>query len=112
MTEFEKIYAEYFPDVYKYVLSLYHHEAMAEDITQETFLKAIKNIHRFKGDCKLRVWLCHIAKNTYFTSYKKSKRTEQLPEEIAMESFESKLIHKEKAFEIHRAKLKVKEDLK
>ena len=103
MTEFEKIYAEYFPDVYKYVLSLCHHEAMAEDITQETFLKAIKNIHRFKGDCKLRVWLCHIAKNTYFTSYKKSKRTEQLPEEIAMESFESKLIHKEKAFEIHRA---------
>ena len=100
MTEFEKIYAEYFPDVYKYVLSLCHHEAMAEDITQETFLKAIKNIHRFKGDCKLRVWLCHIAKNTYFTSYKKSKRTEQLPEEIAMESFESKLIHKEKAFEI------------
>lgn len=76
MTEFEKIYAEYFPDVYKYVLSLCHHEAMAEDITQETFLKAIKNIHRFKGDCKLRVWLCHIAKNTYFTSYKKSKRTE------------------------------------
>ena len=54
VTEFEKIYAEYFPDVYKYVLSLCHHEAMAEDITQETFLKAIKNIHRFKGDCKLR----------------------------------------------------------
>ncbi len=103
MTDFEKVYVEYFPDVYKYVLSLCHDQTMAEDITQETFLKAIKNIHHFKGECKLRVWLCHIAKNTYFTAYKKKKDFLQLSDEISMESFESKLLNKEKAFEIHKA---------
>ena len=103
MTDFEKVYVEYFSDVYKYVLSLCHDQTMAEDITQETFLKAIKNIHHFKGECKLRVWLCHIAKNTYFTAYKKKKDFLQLSDEISMESFESKLLNKEKAFEIHKA---------
>ena len=35
--DFEKIYTEYFSDVYKYVLSLCRNEATAEEITQETF---------------------------------------------------------------------------
>ena len=103
MTRFEEIYAQHFKDVYKYVLSLCHNPVVAEDITQETFLKAIKNIHSFKGDCQLRVWLCHIAKNTYFSFYKKNHRLDELNDDIEIEGFESKLINKESRFEIHKA---------
>jgi RNA polymerase sigma-70 factor (ECF subfamily) len=46
---------------------------MAEEITQETFFKALRYIDRFNGSCKLYVWLCQIAKNTYFSLYKKQK---------------------------------------
>ncbi|NOU81898.1 hypothetical protein GC101_23840 [Paenibacillus sp. LMG 31459] len=49
---------------------------MAEEITQETFVKAVKNINQFKGNCKISVWLCQIAKNTYFTYMEKKKRPE------------------------------------
>jgi RNA polymerase sigma-70 factor (ECF subfamily) len=49
-------------------------EDFAEEITQETFFKAMKHIDKFNGSCKLYVWLCQIAKNTYFTLYKKKKR--------------------------------------
>lgn len=74
MTEFGDIYAEHFSDVYRFVLNLCRNEAMAEEITQETFFKALRNIDQFNGSCKLYVWLCQIAKNTYFSLYKKQKR--------------------------------------
>ena len=74
MTDFGQVYAEYFADVYKYVLSLCHNETIAEEVTQETFFKAMQNINKFNGTCKLYVWLCGIARNTYFSLYKKQKR--------------------------------------
>jgi RNA polymerase sigma-70 factor (ECF subfamily) len=49
-------------------------EVVAEEITQETFFKAMQYIDEFNGSCKLYVWLCQIAKNTYFTLYKNKKR--------------------------------------
>ena len=75
--DFEKIYTEYFSDVYKYVLSLCRNEATAEEITQETFFKAMRHIDKFNGTCKLYVWLCQIAKNTYFKAIAKQKHMYQ-----------------------------------
>ncbi len=75
MTGFEKIYSEHFTDVYKYVLSLSRDESVAEEVTQETFFKAMRNIGQFNGSCKIYVWLCQIAKNTFFTHCKKQGRT-------------------------------------
>jgi len=72
--DFEQIYQEHFADVYKYALSISRNSAIAEEITQETFFKAMQNIDKFKGDCKLYVWLCQIAKNTYFSLFQKQKR--------------------------------------
>ena len=64
MAEFAEIYSKYFKDVYRYTLGLSKNKSIAEDITQETFFKALKNIDGFKGNCKISVWLCQIAKNT------------------------------------------------
>ena len=72
--DFEQIYKEHFTDVYKYVLSISRDEAVAEEVTQETFFKAMQKINTFNGECKLFVWLCQIAKNSYFTLHKKRKR--------------------------------------
>ncbi len=72
--EIEKIYVEYFSDVYRYVLSLCREEDMAKEITQETFFKALRHIDKFNGSCKFYVWLCQIAKNTYFKAKAKQKR--------------------------------------
>lgn len=72
--DFAQIYKEHFSDVYKYVLSLSRNEAIAEEVTQETFFKAMQHINEFNGKCKLYVWLCQIAKNTYFSISQKQKR--------------------------------------
>ncbi|MBQ3257001.1 MAG: sigma-70 family RNA polymerase sigma factor [Oscillospiraceae bacterium] len=74
MTPFEEIYKEHFGGVYRYVYSLCRNESAAEEITQETFYKAMENLDRFRGETRLFVWLCQIAKNTYFTYAKKQKR--------------------------------------
>ncbi|WP_028612100.1 RNA polymerase sigma factor [Paenibacillus harenae] len=74
MADLEKIYDQYFQDVYLFVLSLSRSEQIAEELTQETFFKALKNIDQFKGTCKINVWLCQIAKNTFYTYVDKQKR--------------------------------------
>lgn len=71
---FEQIYHLYFRDVYAFMLSLSRDETIAEEITQETFFKALQSIEQYKGKCKMNVWLCQIAKNTYFTYLDKQKR--------------------------------------
>jgi len=71
---FEDIYKEHFRGVYKYVYSLCRNESIAEEVTQETFYKAMENLDQFRGETRLFVWLCQIAKNTYFNFCKKQKR--------------------------------------
>lgn len=104
MTEFQEVYDLYFKDVYKYALTLCRDAHMAEEITQETFFKALKSIDSFRGQCKLYVWLCQIAKNTYFSMAAKEKNhaQEDCLLESAEESLESALLLKESAFEIHK----------
>lgn len=105
VTEFEGIYSEYFEDVYRYVLCLSKNESIAEDITQETFFKALKNIDSFKGNCKMSVWLCQIAKNLYFSYLKKEHNNFERVEDIVDVfdiGFEQILVDDESAFEIHK----------
>lgn len=55
--EFEQIYNTYFRSVYLYVMQLSGNEDLAEEISSETFYKAINSIDRFRGECDMRVWL-------------------------------------------------------
>lgn len=103
MNEFEKIYSQHFADVYKYTLSLCRNETLAEEITQETFFKALKNIDKFEGNCKMRVWLCQIAKNAYFSLYQRNKHiVDESYEENGIECIEQKLINSEVAWQLHK----------
>lgn len=102
MTDFQDVYSEYFQDVYKYVYSLCRDEHLAEEVTQETFFKALKSMDSFRGQCKLYVWLCQIAKNTYFTLSAKVKDAPYEDISPAGESPEDALLRADTAFAIHR----------
>lgn len=69
-----KMYKEYFETVYKYLLYLSHNEDLSEELTQETFYKAIRKINQFREECKMSTWLIKIAKNLYFDELKKTKK--------------------------------------
>ena len=104
MEDFEKIYLEYYDVVFQYTISLCKDESWAEEITQEAFFKALKSIESFRGECKLSVWLCQIAKNRCFTQAKRQqKQINSLLETIpATESIEQKIFNKETALELHK----------
>ena len=101
MEDYQEIYSLYFQDVYKYVLALSRDPSLAEEITQEAFFKALKSLDSFQGQCKLYVWLCQIAKNTYLSYLKKHKEPEE--EETLTSSLEEMMLDKESAFLIHQA---------
>ncbi len=76
--EFEQLYTEYFNDVYRYIRKLSNDEYIAEEITSETFFKAMKSLDSFRNECDFRVWLCQIAKNCYYSYIKKMKKVDNL----------------------------------
>lgn len=80
MIPFESIYQTYFSDVYRYLLRLTGgDQPLSEDLTSETFLKAMDAIGTFRGQCELRVWLCQIAKNCYLSELRRQKKTSPTP---------------------------------
>ena len=62
VSDFDAIYQEYGKTVYCFLLSLSRDETLSEELTQETMFRAIMNISSFRGDSKISVWLCQIAK--------------------------------------------------
>ena len=82
MTEFENIYRTYFNDVFLFIRRLSNNEHIAEEITSETFYKAMRSIDSFRGDCDIRVWLFQIAKNCYYTYLKKQRRVDSIEDAI------------------------------
>lgn len=104
MAEFEDTYNLYFKDVFLYIYSLSGDQHIAEDITSETFLKAIQSIDSFKGNCDIRVWLCQIAKNSYFSYLRKIRKLvdmEALPEKAADHDVEQIITSSETSMQIH-----------
>lgn len=112
--DFDEIYSQYFSEIYKFVLSLCQNPALAEEITQETFFKALKNIDGFKGNCKLSTWLCHIAKNTVYSHAKKQNKQVDYPLEmlLSQENIEEQFSDRETADAIHKVLHKLKEPYK
>lgn len=77
----EEIYKDNFNVVKKYLFCLTHDNDISEELTQETFYKAMKNLDKFQGNCKLSVWLCQIAKNLWYNKLKKEKKVKEIPQQ-------------------------------
>ena len=122
--DIEKLYREYFTPVYRYTLSLVHDPDMAEEITQETFFRALKKINDYRGEASLKVWLCQIARNLSFDSLKRQSKTLALTKHDDDESDdyelpagsesdpEEQLLRKQTAMKIHRILHDLKEPYK
>ena len=114
----EELYRTYFDIVYRYIRSVSRDGALAEEVTQETFFKALKKADQFRGDCDVRVWLCQIAKNTLYDHLKKQKKQllgdEKLEkaESAGGELLEEKLAQRSQAMEIHKVLHRLSEPYK
>lgn len=73
-SEIDEIYQKNAAMLYKYLCGLTQDTQLAEELTQETFYQAIKGIDKFRGDCKVSVWLCQIAKNLWYKELEKRSK--------------------------------------
>ena len=73
MSEFDEIYRLYAGDVYRFLLRISGSADIAEELTSETFYRAVKSIDSYRADCKMSVWLISIGKNLYFDHLKKAE---------------------------------------
>lgn len=106
--DFEDVYDRFFKDVYLFVLTMSGNQAVAEDITQETFFRALKEIKNFRGGCSVKSWLCQIAKNLYIDDMRRKKRFQSAKEELAdgpvkAEDAESLVVRREEVISVYKA---------
>ena len=115
MADFKEVYKLYFRDVYHYTYSLCRNASMAEEITQETFFKALNGLDSFDGKCKVLVRLCQIAKNTYLSICRKEKHIDYDIDTVSLISdhnIEDNYLSRESAFEIHKVLHRLQEPYK
>lgn len=97
----EQLYRLYFKDVFLFLRAISGNEDIAEELTQETFFKVLKSIHKFRGECDIRVWLCQIAKNTFYSYCEKNRKEilEEVEEPLAAGtiSLEKNIVNRERA---------------
>lgn len=78
---YEELYQENAALVYHFLLSKCRKPDVAEDLTQETFLQAIRSIESYNGKCKISVWLCQIAKHLLYQYWERRKESVPLEED-------------------------------
>lgn len=85
----EELYRENARIVYHFLYSLCHDPQLAEDLTQETFLRAFQSLDRYNGNCRISVWLCQIAKHLLYQYWEKSRHEIPMETEVKEETAEN-----------------------
>ena len=114
MQNIDEIYNKYSGIVYKYVFCLTGNEDTAEEIVQETFLVAIRDINKFRGEWKMSTWLCQISKYIWYKRLKKEKKEtplDILQDSIFIEySIEENFCNKESKIQLFKKLQELDED--
>lgn len=80
---FDQIMALHNRRVFNFLYQFTRHRQDAEDLTQQTFIKAYHNLHRFDCARPLINWLLTIARRTALNHFRDTKRWDEMPENIA-----------------------------
>ncbi len=84
----EELYKQNAKIVYHFLYTRCKDEALAEELLQDTFLKAFESMERFDGSCKISTWLCQIARHLLYQHWEKEKKTSfaELTEDVAVKA--------------------------
>lgn len=111
MQDFESVYLAYYDTVFRFIRSLCRDETLAEEVTQEVFFRVLKAIPKFRGECRLDVWICQIAKHTLYDISVKRRRSQSMEGDKATptDDVSAALILREDAQRAHTALHKLPE---
>ncbi|MGH8988761.1 MAG: sigma-70 family RNA polymerase sigma factor [Acidimicrobiales bacterium] len=75
---FAELAMEHMPSLYSAALRMTRNPADAEDLVQETYLKAYRSFYSFAEGTNLKAWLYRILTNTYINAYRATKRRPEM----------------------------------
>lgn len=102
--DFESVYRAHYQAVYRFLLSMCRNHALAEELAQETFIRAMNHWRDYRGQCAPQTWLISIAKNAYFSHRRREKRLLPGDQDPAMFDFpEADMEKRELIEQAHRA---------
>ena len=78
LPELEELYRRYRMDLYRYLCFLTHDPVQAEDLLSETFVRVIKRLPTFRGECEVKTWLFGIARNIWLESLRRRHQSVSL----------------------------------
>ena len=115
--DMDALYRLYFRDVFLFLQGLTHSESLAEELTQETFFKALNGLKHFDGRQDIRAWLFTVARNCYYSHCRKAKQTVPLdeafpPAAAPQPDLDELLIDEDAAFTIHQCLHRLEEPYK
>lgn len=110
---FEDLYDKYHHDLFQFLFYMVRNKQLAEDLTQEVYIKIIKSYDSFKGNSSEKTWIFSIARHAaidYFRGQKRKKKhimdlfdigekshliqdSDPIPEEMAVQNEEIKDIY-------------------
>ena len=76
--DIETIYRLYFRDVCLFLQGLTRSETLAEELTQETFFRALDGLKNYDGKQDVRAWLFTVARNAYYDHCRRAKHAAPL----------------------------------
>ena len=85
--EFEALFLPLLDNLYSIALRMTRNEKDAEDLVQESYLKAFRFFHRFERGTNARAWILTILTNTFRTRYRKKKQEPDMVDYDAVENF-------------------------
>ncbi|HEX2617720.1 MAG TPA: RNA polymerase sigma factor [Flavobacteriales bacterium] len=71
--------------LYYFALSLTHDRETAQDLMQESLLRALNNRDKFRDNTNFKAWLYTIMKNTFINGHRRDKRTDALMDRVERE---------------------------
>ena len=101
----ERLYEACYMRVFSYVMTITGDRHQAEEITQETFFRALNRLKDFRGESDEVTWLCAIARNLFNDEMRRHGRSGQMPEDMVARdrAVEQTAVERDDSFRVHMA---------
>ena len=97
LEDFENIALVHLDELYATALRYTKNEKDAEDLVQETFLKAFTNFHRYQKGTNCRAWLFTILTNTFINKFRRKKKEREILNADDLRPIEDNFFDRERA---------------